>query len=94
MREKAIEAHLQKRVKELGGRAYKFESPGNAGVPDRIVLLPGGKVFFIEMKAPGKKSTVLQQKQQTRIKNLGNQVLVIDTKEGVDQFIAKVGGAE
>jgi hypothetical protein len=90
MREKAIEAHLQKKVKDLGGRAYKFESPGNAGVPDRIVLLPGGKVFFIEMKAPGKKSTVLQQKQQTRIKNLGNQVLVIDTKEGVDEFIAKV----
>jgi hypothetical protein len=90
VREKAIEAHLQKKVKDLGGRAYKFESPGNAGVPDRIVLLPGGKVFFIEMKAPGKKSTVLQQKQQTRIKNLGNQVLVIDTKEGVDEFIAKV----
>jgi hypothetical protein len=90
MREKDIESHLQKKVKAIGGIAYKFESPGNAGVPDRLVLLPGGRIVFIELKAPGKKPTVLQTKQQNRIRALGNDVRVIDSKEGVDGFIREV----
>jgi hypothetical protein len=90
LRESKIEEHLQKEVKKLGGVAYKFVSPGNAGVPDRLVVLPKGRIVFIEMKAPGKKPTVLQRKQQSRIRNLGNEVLVIDSKERVDEFIARV----
>lgn len=87
MKEKDIEAYLRKQVKAVGGRAYKFGSPGNAGVPDRLVLFPGGRIAFVELKAPGKKPTALQLAQGKRISGLGFTVLVIDSKEGVDEFI-------
>lgn len=87
MREKDIENYLREQVKKIKGIAYKFESPGNAGVPDRLVLLPGGKIFFVELKAPGKKPTKLQVSQMRKIMNLGFTVLVIDSKQGVDEFI-------
>lgn len=87
MREKVIEEYLRDQVKKLGGKAYKFVSPGNDGVPDRLVLLPGGRIFFVEMKALGKKTTPLQRVQAARIKELGFEVFVIDSKQGVDEFI-------
>lgn len=87
MRENVIESYLVKKVKEAGGRAYKFVSPGNAGVPDRLVLLPGGKIAFVELKAPGRKPTALQIVQQNRISNLGFEVYVIDNKKAVGQLI-------
>ncbi len=87
MREKNIEGYLRDKVKAAGGMAYKFVSPGNAGVPDRIVLLPGGKVVFVELKAPGKKSTPLQEAQQRRIRALGFMVMVVDTRQGVDELL-------
>ncbi|AGK95613.1 VRR-NUC domain-containing protein [Clostridium pasteurianum] len=87
MRENVIESYLVKKVKEAGGRAYKFVSPGNAGVPDRLVLLPGGKIAFVELKAPGRKPTALQTVQQKRISDLGFRVYVIDNKKAVDNFI-------
>jgi hypothetical protein len=90
MRERDIEAYLRDQIKRLGGIAYKFVSPGNAGVPDRLVLLPAGRVAFVELKAPGKQPTPLQLRQQKRIRNLGFQVLVIDSKAGVDGFIKGV----
>ncbi|GIN37813.1 PDDEXK family nuclease [Heyndrickxia oleronia] len=90
MRERDIENYLRDQVKKIKGRAYKFESPGNAGVPDRLVILPGGKVYFIELKAPGKKSRPLQVTQQRKIASLGCTVLEIDSLEKVDDFIAKV----
>ena len=55
MRENEIERRLAVSVKEMGGMAVKFVSPGLDGVPDRIVLLPGGKAAFVELKAPGKR---------------------------------------
>lgn len=87
MREKVIEQYLRDQVKALGGKAYKFVSPGNAGVPDRLVLLPGGVAAFVELKAPGKKPTDLQEAQQKRISNLGFRVFTLDSKQGVDDFI-------
>ncbi len=83
-REKNIEQYLVRRVKELGGRAYKFVSPGNNGVPDRIVILPGGKIFFAEMKAPGRKTTALQNMQIKRLQDLGQKVYVLDSRESID----------
>lgn len=56
MLEKHIESKLRKKVKELGGRAYKFVSPGNSGVPDRLIVLPNGKIGFAELKRPGRKN--------------------------------------
>ena len=88
MIEKDVEQHLRKKVKsELRGMALKFVSPGFAGVPDRIVLLPGGRVVFVETKAPGKKLRRLQEYVRDLIRGLGFRVLKIDTKDGVDKFI-------
>lgn len=84
--EKEIEAYLRVRIKKLGGIAYKFTSPGNDGVPDRIVLLPKGVISFVELKAPGKKPSKLQKVQINRIKKLGYDVYVIDSKELVDKI--------
>ena len=84
--ETEIEAYLRIRIKKLGGIAYKFTSPGNDGVPDRIVLLPKGAMSFVELKAPGKKPSKLQKVQINRIKKLGYDVYVIDSKELVDKI--------
>jgi len=90
MRERSIEEYLRERVKEAGGRAYKFVSLGNAGVPDRLVMLPGGRLVFAELKAPGKKPTALQRAQGRFIRNQGLPVVVVDSKEGVDELIQKM----
>lgn len=90
MLEKQIEQYLVKQAKAAGGRAYKFVSPGNNGVPDRIVMLPGGRIAFAELKAPGKKPTPLQVNQQRFIANQGLPVVVIDNKEQVDKLITQM----
>lgn len=90
MRENKIEAYLRQKVKDLGGIAYKFESPGNSGVPDRLVLLPGGRTVFVELKAPGKKPTKLQLMQHKRIQGLDHKVHVLDSKESVDEWLQKL----
>ncbi|MNJ50659.1 VRR-NUC domain protein [compost metagenome] len=90
MLEKNIESHLRDRVKELGGIAYKWVSPGNSGVPDRIVVLPGNKVVFVELKAPGKKPTALQVNQHKKLSQRGCDVRVIDSKEQVDLLLQEL----
>lgn len=87
MREKEVEKYLVRKVKDNGGRAYKFESPGNAGVPDRVLILPKGKTIFVECKAPGGKLTKLQEAQIRKFDSLGHTVFVIDSYEAVDGFI-------
>lgn len=88
MRESVIEAYLRDRVKALGGKAYKFVSPGNTGVPDRLVCLPGGRVIFVELKAPGKKPTALQLTQQRKLAELGFLTLNLDSKQKIDAEIS------
>lgn len=88
MRESVIEAYLRDRVKELGGKAYKFVSPGNTGVPDRLVCLPGGRVIFVELKAPGKKPTAMQLAQQRKLAELGFLTLNLDSKQKIDTEIS------
>lgn len=90
MREKDIESYLRDQVKRHGGIAYKFESPGSIGVPDRIVIFPGGRIIFVELKAPGKKPRPTQVRQMQRLGFLGCDVRVIDSKEKVDEFIDEV----
>lgn len=87
MRENVIEAYLRDQVKAIGGKAYKFLSPGNNGVPDRLICLPGGKVVFVELKAPGKKPTKLQDLQQRKLAEMGFIVLTLDSKEKIDREI-------
>ena len=86
MQEAKIENYLKKQVESIGGKAYKFVSPGVSGVPDRIVQLPGGRIFFIELKAPGKKLRPLQEYRVKELRNLGFDVRKIDSKEKVDLF--------
>ena len=87
MRESVIEAYLVRCVKALGGEAYKYKSPNRANVPDRIVLLPGGRIHFVECKAPDEPCTAGQLREHNRLRVLGFDVKVIDSKEQVGKFI-------
>lgn len=78
MREKEIEQKFVKAVKELDGLCIKFTSPGMDGVPDRLVLMPEGKLAFIELKATGKKPRPLQIKRMKQLRKLGFFCFVID----------------
>lgn len=84
--EKDIEQHLVTAVKKAGGTAYKFTSPSHRSVPDRIILMPNGRMCFVECKAPGKKPTPAQLREHERIRALGFTVLIVDSKnlEGMD----------
>lgn len=87
MKESEIEKYLRRKVKEIGGKAYKFISPGNSGVPDRLVCLPKGRVYFVELKASGKSPRPLQLLQIKRLRELGFSVYAIDSKEKIDRLI-------
>lgn len=87
MSEKEIENYLVRKIKNKKGIAYKFTSPGNSGVPDRLCLLPNVKIFFVELKSPGKKPRALQINQITKIAKLGQRVYVLDSKEKVDEVL-------
>lgn len=89
MQESTIERRLVREVEKRCGAALKFVSPGNRGVPDRLILLPGGKVCFAEIKAPGKKMTAIQEYQAERLRKLGHTVYRVDN---VDKFLAEVFG--
>lgn len=80
LREKAIEQQLIRAVKAAGGIAYKFVSPGRLGVPDRLVVLPGGRVLFVECKAPGQKARPSQCREHDRLRALGCEVVTLDSK--------------
>ena len=88
MRERDIEAYLRVKVNALGGTAYKFVSPGHAGVADRLVLLPGGVVWFIEVKAPGGRLSPLQVLFGRRMQEMGMNYRVIWSKEDVDAWLS------
>lgn len=87
MTEKDIEEYLRLGVKKQGGIAFKFTSPGNAGVPDRLIVMPGGRIYFVELKRPGGKTSPLQNRQISRLKDLGCRVLVVDSKESAERFL-------
>ena len=88
--EKAIEKYCQQVAKERGGVAVKFSSPANRGVPDRMLLMPGGKVAFLELKSTGKKPTKLQQWWIDRLASLGFKSGYADSKKSVKAFIDSV----
>ena len=92
MREKAIEKKLVQAVKSMGGLAPKFTSPGFDGVPDRLVLLPGGKLAFIELKAPGKVLRPLQVRRKGQLESLGFSVYCIDSPEQIGGILSEIIG--
>ena len=92
MREKEIEKKLTQAVKCMGGICPKFISPGYDGVPDRIILFPGGRIAFVEVKAPGKPLRPLQVRRKRQLESLGIKVYVLDATEQIDEILKAIGG--
>ena len=90
MDEKTIERKLVQAVKAAGGIAPKFTSPGFAGMPDRLVLLPGGVVVFTELKAPGKKPRPLQLARHRLLRSLGFKVYAIDNVNQIGGILDEI----
>ena len=87
--EKDIEQYLVQEVEKIGGLCWKFTSPGNAGVPDRIVIY-GGQVVFVEVKAPGKKPRKLQLKRIQELRNEKVLAEIIESKSKVNWLVGKL----
>ena len=92
MREKQIEAKLTQAAKMLGGVAPKFVSPGYDGMPDRIVLLPGGYIAFVEVKAKCCKPRPLQLARHKLLRGLGFRVYVLDDERQIMRLLKEIGG--
>lgn len=90
MREKIIEQKLTKAVKQNDGVCWKFTSPGIAGVPDRIILMPNGRIAFVEIKAPGEKPRPLQLSRHRLLRRLGFKVYVLDNIDDIEKIISEV----
>jgi hypothetical protein len=90
MREKNIETKLTKAVKSMGGLALKLNILGFDGMPDRLVLLPHGKLAFIELKAPGKYPRPLQEKRKRQLEALGFLVFCIDSVEQIGGILDEI----
>ncbi|WP_342767380.1 VRR-NUC domain-containing protein [Ammoniphilus oxalaticus] len=81
-------------VREDGAQALKFTSPGTAGMPDRIVLIPGGKIIFVELKKPKQKLRPLQQKRKRDLEKMGFQVEVVDSIERIEEVCREIRAAQ
>lgn len=92
MREKSIEQKLCQSVKAIGGICPKFVSPGFAGMPDRLVLLPGGALGFVEVKAPGEMPRPLQESRHRLLRQMGFKVYVLDGLAQIEKILREIGG--
>ena len=90
MREKATEQKLILMIKAAGGIAPKFINPGYDGMPDRIVLLPEGRIVFVEVKVPGKKPRPLQQARHDMLRRLGFKVFVLDDTSQIGVILDEI----
>lgn len=88
--EKKIDAWLRKEIKKLKGKYIKLQTDFESGLPDRLVLLPRGRIFFLELKSTGDNASALQIVQQAEIRNLGNDVRVLDTMVKAKDFIGAI----
>ncbi|MDO5600267.1 MAG: VRR-NUC domain-containing protein [Lachnospiraceae bacterium] len=89
MRERDVEQKLRREVEKRGGRCFKFLS-SVSGVPDRILLLPGGLVIFVELKKEGEKPRKLQEVQMRKIRELGFRVRVVDSEQEIQELMREI----
>lgn len=87
MNEKLIERKLSERVRSKGGIALKLYSTYFTGLPDRLILMPGGRTYFAELKTTGKKPTARQLVVHEMLRGMGFRVDVIDSQEDIEKFI-------
>ena len=92
MREKYIEQKLVSEVKKRGGICLKLASTGLDGIPDRLVLMPGGKMAFVELKAPGEKPRKLQQVRIKQLRKMGFMCFVVDGPEMISDVLDSIKG--
>ncbi len=90
LNEKLIEKKLREGIKKLGGMALKFIPSYWVGAPDRLVLLPEGKIYWVETKSTGDKLRAVQQTRKKQLEKLGFKVFKIDNQESLDSFFEKV----
>ena len=90
MREKNIEQKFVKAVKSAGGIAPKLTCPGYDGMPDRLVLMPEGRIGLVEVKAPGKEPRPLQVRRHEMLRNLGFKVFVLDDPEQIGGILNEI----
>ncbi|MBR2913493.1 MAG: VRR-NUC domain-containing protein [Oscillospiraceae bacterium] len=90
MREREIEKKLVDAVKTQGGVCWKFVSPGTAGVPDRIILMPMGRIAFVEVKAPGESPRKLQLARHRFLRRLGYKTFVLDNPEQIGGILDEI----
>ena len=90
MREKTVEQKLVSEVKKAGGICPKWVAPGFDGVPDRIVMFPGGRIAFVEVKAPGEKPRPLQTVRHELLRRLGFRVYILDEIEKIGGIIDEI----
>ena len=90
MREKTVEAKLVRAVKAVGGICPKLVCPGTDGMPDRMILFPGGKIGFVEVKAPGEKPRPLQVARHEMLRRLGFKVYVLDDPDEIERTVNEV----
>lgn len=90
MNEKLIEKKLVESVKKLGGIALKLFSTFFTGLPDRMILMPGGRIWFAEIKTTGQKPTPRQTVVHEMLRKLGFEVWLIDRQEILDQFVTEI----
>ena len=94
MREQQIEQKLVQAVRKKGGLCLKFVSPNFDGMPDRLILLPSGKIAFAELKAPGKKPRPLQIARHKALMKLGFRVFVVDSVEQIGETLDEMMGGD
>lgn len=94
--ERDVERYLVRQIRKLGGKAYKFTSPGNVGVPDRVITLPdqtgfaAGQTYFVEVKRPGEKPRLIQKAVMSQMASYGANVAVVTSYGEVDMLCMQI----
>lgn len=87
--EKDIEKMMRKKIEQMGGQFLKFTSPGNNGVPDRIAILPGGRIWFVELKDDGGQVRKIQERWKRELCDLGCRAVIIEGEQQAKEWLAE-----